>query len=53
VHEISDDDEFLVVACDGMFPVPACPKLGVIVARLTPARHLGLSVVTSCCRVRA
>jgi hypothetical protein len=49
MHEISDDDEFLVIACDGALPLT--PEHNIIAAGLTRARHLGLPVVTSCRRV--
>ena len=47
-HSISNDDEFLVIACDGMFVdlnLPGCADVAL-------CRHMGLSVFASCCRVR-
>ena len=49
-HTISDDDEFLVIACDGMYYSPICLSRAFI---LTFIRYLGLSVLASCCRVRS
>jgi hypothetical protein len=44
VHDITDDDEFLVIACDGKSGARQSwnPKLIVL-------RYLGLSVISSCC----
>lgn len=42
VHEITDDDEFLVIACDGMFNPTASFD-----AKLTNSRHLGLPILAS------
>lgn len=44
VHDISDDDEFLVVACDGKL-------FGCILSSsyANVARHLGLPIFPSCC----
>jgi len=48
-HEITDDDEFLVVACDGRFPIiegwPTCAE--------NVSRYLGLPVFSSRHRVCA
>jgi len=47
-HELSEDDEFLVVACDGKLELtlysPCC--------KTNVDRHLGLSIVTSRGRIR-
>ena len=49
-HEISEDDEFLVIACDGMlFKRAAMPGMH----NLLPYRDLGLSIFTSGRRVCA
>lgn len=52
MHELSDDDEFLVIACDGASPA-ASLRHDVIAAVLTCVRHLGLPVVTGRRRVCA
>ena len=47
-HTISDDDEFLIIACDGMTNMfNLFPSLTLTERR----RHMGLSVFPSCCRV--
>jgi hypothetical protein len=48
VHEISDDDEFLVVACDGKYMFFKWLE-GIM---LMFVRYLGLPVFAGCCRVR-
>jgi serine/threonine protein phosphatase PrpC len=45
-HEITDDDEFLVIACDGMIQYGVCVNLSNLI------RYLGLSIVTSSHRIR-
>jgi serine/threonine protein phosphatase PrpC len=47
-HEVSSDDEFLVIACDG-----TCPLIADASRPLTFDRNLGLSIVPSCDRVRS
>jgi len=47
-HDITDDDEFLVVACDGK-----CFAIGSLEDTLTLDRHMGLSVLPSRHRVRS
>lgn len=47
IHDVSDDDEFLVIACDGENPKPL--KIGIL---LTIHRHLGLPIFASCHRIR-
>jgi serine/threonine protein phosphatase PrpC len=44
VHNISDDDEFLVVACDGKYCAPQ--RVGDVLTRT--ARYLGLPIISSC-----
>ena len=55
VHEIGDDDEFLVIACDGMLiALAAYAHLhsALDVLMLTSSnRYLGLSIFSSCRRV--
>lgn len=48
-HSVSNDDEFLVIACDGRCNWPEFITFSV----LTKSRHLGLSIFTSCDRVCA
>lgn len=50
VHEMSDDDEFLVVACDGMKYL--CESLQLSSRLLTFYRYLGLPIFPSGCGVR-
>jgi serine/threonine protein phosphatase PrpC len=56
MHEIGDDDEFLVIACDGMLSTlsPYAHFHGALdVLMLTLSnRYLGLSIFSSCCRIR-
>ena len=47
-HDITDDDEFLVVACDGK-----CFVICSLENTLTLDRHMGLSVLPSGHRVRS
>lgn len=47
-HDISGDDEFLVIACDGMSFVG-----GKLSRPLTSSRYLGLPVLASSGRIRA
>jgi serine/threonine protein phosphatase PrpC len=42
VHDITDDDEFLVVACDGQCTLKIDPKVATNIHR-----YLGLSIVSS------
>lgn len=44
-HELGEDDEFLVIACDGMY----CTSLVRII--LTQHRNLGLSIFAGRCRI--
>jgi protein phosphatase 2C family protein 2/3 len=50
VHDISDDDEFLVVACDGQYIYPFGP---ILLAKQYIRRHLGLPVFSSSSRICA
>ena len=45
-HTISDDDEFLVIACDGMMNMSYFDPLLALIER---RRYLGLSILSSCC----
>lgn len=47
IHDVSDDDEFLVIACDGKNPKLSKPGILLIIRR-----HLGLSIFASCHRIR-
>lgn len=46
VHDLTDEDEFLVLACDGKY----CPPFSGVITH--SFRYLGLSVVSSCRRIR-
>jgi serine/threonine protein phosphatase PrpC len=46
-HEIIEEDEFFVIACDGVFR-PFLTFLSLHLMR-PPSRHLGLLVVTTSC----
>ena len=46
-HTINDDDEFLVIACDGAYFVITFRSI--ILIQVT--RHMGLSVLSSCHRI--
>lgn len=48
-HDITDDDEFLVVACDGKYFLFVC----ILEDTLTLDRHMGLPVLPSGHRVRS
>jgi len=50
VHAISDDDEFLVIACDGLVHAPSDVKGATDIASY---RYLGLPVISGCRRVCA
>lgn len=50
VHDISDDDEFLVVACDGQYLLPQ--KLSGEINIYSLNRYLGLPVISGGSRVR-
>ena len=52
-HEITEDDEFLVIACDGMFSLIPCGLPSDIISLLTGHRDLGLPVFASRGRIRA
>ena len=52
VHDISDDDEFLVVACDGKPRSHFNDRVGVQELIQALHRYLGLSIFSSSCRVR-
>lgn len=45
VHELTDEDEFFVLACDGKWRTCASSRGEV----LTRCRYLGLPVVAGCC----
>lgn len=49
VHEISENDEFLVVACDGRFARQA----GLLIIAKLVYRYLGLPVFAGCDRIRS
>lgn len=53
-HDLTDEDEFLVLACDGKSSkLHQTRTTTEMVAWLTwQCRNLGLSIVSSCCRVR-
>lgn len=48
IHELSDDDEFLVIACDGQWRRHTASYVNM----LTRYRYLGLPIFPSCGRVR-